>query len=138
MCFARVIFLKGNAMNLENGSDENQDSSALVHWLAETWGSEELPIVGPRFLRPFRVHHLTPTSFVECGFMDTNCDTALIGIPFLLSLYLLPLDVMWGVWLASFLLAFCIFALPTNFGAIGTGLCALLPVPGLVHYASLA
>jgi len=56
--------------------------SGLVHWLADTWGSEELPIVGPRFLRPFRVHHVTPTSFVECTFMDTNGDTALIGIPF--------------------------------------------------------
>ena len=56
--------------------------SGLVHWLADTWGSEELPFVGPRFLRPFRVHHVTPTSFVECGFMDTNGDTALIGIPF--------------------------------------------------------
>ena len=88
--------------------------SGLVHWLADTWGSEELPIVGPRFLRPFRVHHVTPTSFVECGFMDTNGDTALIGIPFLLSIYLCPLDVMWGYWSASFMLAFCVFALPTN------------------------
>jgi ubiquitin-conjugating enzyme E2 variant len=64
--------------------------SGIVHWLADTWGREDFPIVGPRFLKPFRVHHVTPTSFVECGFMDTNGDTALIGLPILLSIFLWP------------------------------------------------
>jgi plasmanylethanolamine desaturase len=88
--------------------------SGLVHWLADTWGNEKMPVIGPRFLRPFRVHHVTPKSFVECGFMDTNGDTALIGIPFLVSMFLLPLNTAWGYLFASFSLAFCVFALPTN------------------------
>jgi plasmanylethanolamine desaturase len=88
--------------------------SGLVHWLADTWGREDYPILGPRFLKPFRVHHDTPTSFVECGFMDTNGDTALIGIPFLLSIFLWPLNFNVGFVMASFQLAFCFFALPTN------------------------
>ncbi len=88
--------------------------SGLVHWLADTWGREDFPVLGPRFLKPFRVHHVTPTSFVECGFMDTNGDTALIGIPFLLSIFAWPLGTTWGFTAASFLLAFCAFALPTN------------------------
>jgi hypothetical protein len=33
---------------------------------------------------PFRVHHVTPTSFLECNFFDTNGDTCLIAIPILL------------------------------------------------------
>lgn len=88
--------------------------SGMVHWMADTWGCEDFPFLGPRFIRPFRVHHVTPTSFVECGFMDTNGDTALIGIPFLVSIFLWPLDSSLGFVMATFQLAFCVFALPTN------------------------
>lgn len=88
--------------------------SGLVHWLADTWGSETMPWIGPRFLKPFRVHHTTPESFLECKFMDTNGDTALIGIPFLLSVFAVPLTSHWGFWFALFLTSFCLFALPTN------------------------
>lgn len=79
-----------------------------------TWGREDFPILSPRFLKPFRGHHVTPTSFVEWGFMNTNGDTALIGIPFLLSIFLWPLDSNVGFVMASFQLAFCVLALPTN------------------------
>ena len=38
--------------------------SGLVHWTADTWGRETLPVVGRRFLRPFRVHHINPHDFL--------------------------------------------------------------------------
>lgn len=88
--------------------------SGFVHWLADTWGSETMPWIGPRFLKPFRVHHVTPTSFVECSFMDTNGDTALIAIPFLLGVFAIPLSSPMGLWWAVFGASFCLFALPTN------------------------
>lgn len=88
--------------------------SGCVHWLADTWGSESMPWIGPRFLKPFRVHHVTPTSFVECSFMDTNGDTALIGIPFLMSVFWVPIDTPIGFWITVLMVSFCICALPTN------------------------
>lgn len=88
--------------------------SGIVHWLADTWGSEKFPILGPRFIRPFRVHHDTPTSFLECNFFDTNGDTCLIAVPILISLFWLPLNTHWGISVLTFGVCFCAFAVPTN------------------------
>ncbi len=68
--------------------------SGVVHWLADTWGSEKFPILGPRFIRPFRVHHQTPSSFLTCNFFFFFGDTCLIAIPILISLYWLSPDSM--------------------------------------------
>ena len=57
--------------------------SGLVHWTADTWGSDTMPVIGPRFLRPFRVHHLDPQDFLRRGFVDCNGDVAMLTLPML-------------------------------------------------------
>jgi sterol desaturase/sphingolipid hydroxylase (fatty acid hydroxylase superfamily) len=37
--------------------------SGIVHWTADTWGSESMPLVGRHLLHPFRVHHVNPDDF---------------------------------------------------------------------------
>ncbi len=47
-------------------------ASGLVHWAADTWGRADLPVIGPRFLVPFRVHHMNPDDFIRRRFLDRH------------------------------------------------------------------
>ena len=88
--------------------------SGLVHWGADTWGRDDLPVIGPRLLVPFRVHHINPDDFLRRSFVDTNGDVALATIPVLAVLLQVPLDTAWGSPAAVFGLGLCGFGMMTN------------------------
>ena len=46
-------------------------------------GPRSWPVVGPRVLRPFRVHHVNPDDMLGRGFLDLNGDVALLTLPLL-------------------------------------------------------
>jgi hypothetical protein len=88
--------------------------SGLIHWTADTWGSETMPILGRRFVRPFRVHHVNPDDFLRRQFLDTNGDVAMIVSGFLGAAFWIPLDSVGCAGFAVFVVAFCAAGLPTN------------------------
>ena len=88
--------------------------SGLVHWIADTWFEETMPVLGRRFLRPFRVHHVNPHDFLRRDFVDTNGDVSMLASPVLVAMFCIPLDVISGQVVVVFLLALCVALLPTN------------------------
>jgi hypothetical protein len=89
-------------------------SSGLLHWSADTWGRADMPVLGPRVLVPFRVHHVNPDDFLRRTFLDTNGDVAALAIPPLLALLWMPLDIVMGHAFAVAGFGFCAMGAMTN------------------------
>jgi ubiquitin-conjugating enzyme E2 variant len=89
-------------------------ASGLVHWAADTWGRDDMPIIGHRLLVPFRVHHLNPDDFLRRRFIDTNGDVAFVAVPALSGLLNLPLNEGWSAAAVVFGFGFCGIGMLTN------------------------
>jgi ubiquitin-conjugating enzyme E2 variant len=88
--------------------------SGLVHWAADTWGRDDLPLIGHRLLVPFRVHHLNPDDFLRRSFVDTNGEVAFVAAVVLAGLLMVPLEASWARPLAMFGCSFCGIGMMTN------------------------
>jgi len=55
--------------------------SGLVHWLADTYGSERTPLVGASFVKWFRLHHVYPKDICTHNFINTNGNTCILAAP---------------------------------------------------------
>jgi ubiquitin-conjugating enzyme E2 variant len=64
--------------------------SGLVHWAADTYGTEETPLVGASLIKPFRLHHVYPRDICVHNLVTTVGNTCILAVPVLvLCLYLL-------------------------------------------------
>ena len=90
--------------------------SGLFHFLADNFGNEELPILGPNVIHPFREHHVDPKAMTKHDFVETNGNNCLICVPVLIAFYtLLPLQAnVWMVLFATFWVSLNLGVFMTN------------------------
>ena len=87
--------------------------SGLVHWAADTYGSEEMPVIGPSLVKPFRLHHIYPRDICTHGLVETTGNVCILAVPALsVSLYLIWLKPD-SVWLAFSAVSFALMAAAT-------------------------
>jgi hypothetical protein len=87
--------------------------SGLVHWTADTYFSEETPIIGQSLVKPFRLHHLYPRDICTHDLVTTVGNVCIIAVPVLaFCIYLLW---TWddSSWLAFLILCVALMSLAT-------------------------
>ena len=67
--------------------------SGFVHWMGDTWGSTEMPILGKALVRPFREHHVDQKAITRHDYIETNGNNCMVSVPVALMCVLCPLDV---------------------------------------------
>ncbi|MDY3563148.1 fatty acid desaturase family protein [Gemmata sp. JC673] len=88
--------------------------SGFVHWAGDTWGTPKTPLVGWRFVRPFRFHHAYPLDMVKSNFFTTNGDNVLGASPFLIAPLFFPTEPIGWLYAGVFVWAIGAFAMWTS------------------------
>jgi len=57
--------------------------SGLVHWTADTYFSEDTPIIGQSLVKPFRLHHLYPRDICTHDLVTTVGNVCILAVPVL-------------------------------------------------------
>ncbi len=86
--------------------------SGLVHWTADTYFSEDTPVVGASLVKPFRMHHLYPRDICTHNMVSTVGNVCIIALPVLLGCFFL----LWQ-WPGSGWLEFAILCVTLMSGA---------------------
>jgi ubiquitin-conjugating enzyme E2 variant len=88
--------------------------SGLAHWLFDTFGSPDTPVVGRGFIRPFREHHDDPASITRHDFVETNGNNCLAALPILTVAAIIPITTRAALFGSGLLLFTSLAIVATN------------------------
>lgn len=88
--------------------------SGVVHWIFDTYGSEDTPVLGRGFIRPFREHHDDARAMTRHDFIETNGNNCIASLPVLAATCFVPTDGGLGLATVAFLLFTSLGVLATN------------------------
>ena len=87
--------------------------SGMVHWFADTYFSEDTPVIGPSLVKPFRLHHQYPRDICTHNLVEVVGNVCILAVPVLgICLYLLWL-VPDSSWIAFKVVLIAIVAVTT-------------------------
>jgi len=66
--------------------------SGFVHWMADTWGSADMPYLGKSLVRPFREHHVDQKAMTRHDYIETNGANCLVSLPVAAGVIFIPFD----------------------------------------------
>jgi ubiquitin-conjugating enzyme E2 variant len=66
--------------------------SGCVHFFFDRFLEETTPVIGPAFVKPFRIHHTDPVDITRHGFLPTNGSNSLVTVVPLLGLFVLDIQ----------------------------------------------
>lgn len=62
-------------------------ASGIVHFLLDNYGSPETPVIGQKFVKPFRDHHTDPMAMTQGDFIAVNADNVFVCLPVIIPTF---------------------------------------------------
>lgn len=62
-------------------------ASGVVHYLLDNFGSPDTPVIGQKFVKPFRDHHVDPMAMTQGDFIAVNADNVFVCLPVIIPAF---------------------------------------------------